>query len=83
MTLLALAALALLYVVVPILGDVYARYHRSRTVRCPETGSDVTVQDDAAHAVRTALPGPPEVRIRACTLWPGRRECAQHCTAQI
>jgi hypothetical protein len=37
------------------------------------------VQVDAGHAVLTAIPGPPEVRVQDCSLWPDRHGCAQRC----
>jgi hypothetical protein len=82
-TLAALVALGLIYVIMPILTGVFARYRRRGLVRCPETGLMAAVQIDAAHAVATALPGPPELRVTGCTLWPERAGCAQRCTVRV
>jgi hypothetical protein len=78
-TLLAIAMLAMVYVVVPVVGDVFARYRRRRTLRCPETGTDASVQIDARHAALTAIPGPPELRVEDCSLWPERKGCQERC----
>ena len=77
------AAIGLLYVVLPIVADVFGRYRERKVVRCPETGLVVDVQIDARHAAATAVPGPPELRVRECTLWPERAGCGEHCTAEL
>jgi hypothetical protein len=81
-TLAGIAALALIYVVAPIVADAFFRFHRKRTVGCPETGLAAEVEIDARHAAFTAVPGPPAVRVAKCSLWPDRRGCEQKCAAQ-
>jgi hypothetical protein len=80
-TLLAIAGLAVGYVLLPIVADTYSRYRRRRALRCPETGLVADVQVDARHAAATAIPGPPELRVQDCSLWPDRRGCEQSCLA--
>jgi hypothetical protein len=80
-TLAAIAALALLYVVAPIVAEAFFRFRGERTVCCPETGLAAQVKIDARHAAFSAVPGPPEVRVAECSLWPGRRQCEQKCVA--
>jgi hypothetical protein len=79
LTLLAIAGVAILYVLVPIAADTFARYRKRRAVRCPETGLVADVQIDARHAARTAVSGSPELRVEDCSLWPGRKGCAETC----
>ena len=81
-TLPAMAALALVYVVAPIMAEAFFRFRGKRTVRCPETGLTAEVAIDARHAALSAVPGPPKVRVAACSLWPDRAGCAQRCAAQ-
>jgi hypothetical protein len=81
-TLFAIAALALVYVIAPICAGVFFRFRRPRTMRCPETGVAVELTLDARHAALTAVPGPPRMRVMACTLWPDRKGCAQRCLAE-
>jgi hypothetical protein len=81
-TLAAIAALALVYVIAPIVADAFDRFRRTRTVGCPETGLAAEVDMDAWHAALTAVPGPPDARVAACSLWPARTGCAQKCVAQ-
>lgn len=81
-TLAAIAAVALVYVVAPIIADTFLRFRGRRTVRCPETSLAAEVEIDARRAALTAIPGPPEVRVRACSLWPDREGCQQACVTQ-
>jgi hypothetical protein len=81
-TLAAMAALALCYVIAPIMASVFFRFQGRRTVRCPETGLTTEVEIDARRAALSAFPGPPEVRVADCSLWPDRAACAQKCAAQ-
>jgi hypothetical protein len=80
-TLVAIAALGILYVLLPIATNAFAQYRERRAMRCPETGKVAQVQIDPAHAARTALTGPPELRVADCSLWPERAGCAQACIA--
>jgi hypothetical protein len=81
-TLAAIGALALVYVIVPIVADAFVRFRETRTVGCPETGLAAKVDMDARHAALTAVPGPPDARVTACSLWPARSGCEQKCVAQ-
>lgn len=82
-TLAAIAVLAVVYVLAPIVAHVFFRFRRPRTVRCPETGVTAEVQLDARQAAFTAVPGPPRTHVVSCTLWPHRQGCAERCVAQI
>ena len=81
-TLAAIAALAIVYVLVPIAMDVFSRYRARRQLRCPHTGLMADVELDARHAAFTAIPGPPDVRVRDCSLWPDERHCDQACASR-
>ncbi len=79
-TLLILAFLALALV------PVVAAYRRARGVRlitCPETGNYEAVELDVRLATAGAAVGRRETRLRSCTRWPERTDCAQLCLAQI
>lgn len=77
----AIAALAVAYVVVPVMVDAFLRFRRGQTVRCPETGLMAQVSIDARRAALTAVPGPPTVRVADCSLWPERHGCEEKCVA--
>jgi hypothetical protein len=75
----AIAALAGVYVLLPIAVTTFARYRDKRLVRCPNTGVAAEVEIDARHAAVTALTGAPDVRVAECSLWPGHKACDQAC----
>lgn len=77
----AITALALGFVVGPVMLDAFSRFRRRRIVRCPETGLLADVAVDAPRAGLTAVPGPSDVRVVKCSLWPAREGCAQRCVA--
>jgi len=79
--LLAIVGTAILYVLIPIVAGVFARYRKPRIVRCPETGGAAEIKIDAPHAAATSLPGPPELRAADCSRWPERKGCDQACIA--
>ncbi len=75
----AILAIALLYVLVPVVTDAFPRYRRRKILRCPETGRDTGVAIDASKAALTSAFGPPVLRVKDCSLWPQREECRQEC----
>ena len=75
----AILAVGLLYVLLPWVAHVFARYRRPRLVRCPETGTKAWVEIDAPHAALTAAIGAPQVRAKECSLWADRGACAEEC----
>lgn len=79
MLIMAIAAIGLLYVALPVMAGVYFRFRRRRTVTCPETGLPEEVELDAWHAAATAIPGPPRLFVTACSRWPEHERCRQEC----
>lgn len=77
--LMAIVGIGLIYVVLPIMADVYFRFRRPRVVRCPENGLAAEVQVDAWHAAATAIPGPPGQHVADCSRWPEHARCKQDC----
>ncbi|HEV8310288.1 MAG TPA: hypothetical protein VGW35_21700 [Methylomirabilota bacterium] len=75
----AIILIAVVYVLLPVAADEFAHFRRPRRLRCPETGADAEVGVDARHAAWTALFRHPVARVSTCSLWPGRRGCAQAC----
>ncbi len=70
----AIIALGVLFVVY-----TFCYYRPSRTLACPQTGEKVRLDLDAGRAAWTTALGRPSLRVRWCTLWPGRKGCAQEC----
>jgi hypothetical protein len=79
----AILALAALYVLLPVIASVYARYRGEHSVVCPETGEAATVHLDAGYAGLSAAVGPPDLSVRGCSCWPQREGCEQSCLHQL
>jgi hypothetical protein len=79
LTALVIIAIAIVYVAVPVMADVYVRFRGRHTVVCPKTGVDAQVRLDAWHAVVTAIPGPPRRYIEECSRRPEQATCGQEC----
>ena len=68
----ALCVVGLVYwLIEPVLGK--------RLLRCPETGCVAFVE---ARRVLRAGGKTPELTVRACDLWPERKDCARRCLAR-
>ena len=75
----AIAAVGVLFVLVPLVLHTLARYRAPRVLACPETGERARIDIDAGRAALTSALGRPRLRARWCTLWPQRKGCAQEC----
>lgn len=80
---LAIAALALVYVMLPVAGQVYFRLRGKRIIICPEACKNAEIHADAGRAALTAAFSRPQVRVKSCSLWPVRMGCGETCVAQI
>ncbi len=81
--LVALAALALGYVLLPVASTTFFHYRGARTLRCPETEEEAGVQIDARRAAFSSIFGKTRVQVQDCSLWPARRRCAQGCLKHL
>jgi hypothetical protein len=75
----AIVALAVAYVLLPVVGAVFLRFRGTKELACPETGATAKVGADARWAAVTAAFRHPVLRVKDCSLWPGRRACEQNC----
>jgi hypothetical protein len=76
----AIFGLAVLYVLLPVSLHTFVRYRKKRVLSCPETGREAEVAVDAPRAALGSVMGEGWLlTVRACSLWPGRRECGQGC----
>ena len=76
---LAIFALALLYVLTPLVADTFRRFRSPRLLSCPETGGKAEVGIDASRAAVTSAFGRPLLRVKSCSLWPEKGRCRQDC----
>jgi len=79
----ALAALAVLYVELPVVTEAFVRYRGKKSVRCPENDQPATIEVAAKYAATTAGIGRPVVKLVRCSRWPEHEECGQECVKQI
>jgi hypothetical protein len=75
----AVLAVALLYVITPLVADTFRRFRSPRLLRCPETGGKAEVGIDARYAALTSAVGQPLLRVKRCSLWPEKERCKQEC----
>lgn len=70
----------------PIAAAAVRGYRALSTVRyvtCPETAEEATVRIKAARAVASRFAGSKDLRLRSCSRWPEKKDCAQSCVSQI
>ena len=80
--LIALMTYVLLPLICVVLGfaiETFRRHRGRRILQCPETGSKAKVGIDAYRAALTSVVEKPRLRVKNCSLWPERKECAQAC----
>ena len=75
----SIVAVALVYVLFPVVGDVFLRFRARREMTCPETGANAEVGVDAGKAAFTAAFRHPVLHVKNCSLWPERKGCEQSC----
>lgn len=78
----ALGLLAAGFVVLPAALIATVTETDPRTLRCPETGSNVLVQLDAKRAIKSMFTSAPP-KIGMCSRWPERARCEQGCLWQL
>ncbi len=77
--LLAILAVGLLYVLVPLVVDTFRRFRSPRVLNCPETGGNAEIGIDASRAAFTSAFTSPSLQVKSCSLWPERERCKQDC----
>jgi hypothetical protein len=74
------AAIAVLFVLVPVAIDGYFAYRQARTVECPTVSAEAEIVIPAWRGVASPfgmMIG--RAPITACSLWPGHAGCDQRC----
>lgn len=75
----AILAVAVTFVLVPVVTDAFRRYRKSKILLCPEVGKEAEVGIDVHRAAFTSAFGRPLLRVKNCSLWPERKDCGQDC----
>ena len=71
--------LGLYFVVAPAIVSTFRRYRGRRTIVCPETDRIAEMEIKAGRAGVMAAFGKNSLRVKWCSLWPGRKGCAEEC----
>jgi hypothetical protein len=79
---LAVVALGLLYVLMPLMADTFRRFRVPRVLTCPDTGGKAEVGINASRAALTSAFGQPLLRVKSCSLWPEKEQCKQDCLSE-
>ena len=82
-TIAAILVLGTLYVLIPVALDTYQRFRRRRVVTCPETKAFAEVLIDAPRAARASLFGKLRLKVKDCSRWPDRKDCAENCLTRL
>ncbi|HEX7616646.1 MAG TPA: hypothetical protein VF554_15390 [Thermoanaerobaculia bacterium] len=61
----------------------YRAFGGLREISCPETMETAFVKIRVARAIASRVSGGNELRLKACSRWPGRQGCDQACVFQI
>lgn len=77
-----IVAVGVIYVLLPVIADVFGRFRRSRQLGCPETNTNAEVTVDAKYAALTSAFRHPLLRVKDCSLWPKRAGCEQSCVSE-
>ena len=75
----AIMALAVAYVLLPVVAATFFRFRPTQGLTCPETGAGAKVGVAAGWAAFTAAFSHPVLRVKNCSLWPERKGCEQSC----
>ena len=78
-----IAGVVVLYRFLPQAAGNYLKYRGKRVITCPETRKAVGVEVDAAYAAITGGIGNTDLRLKSCSRWPERQDCAQPCLLQV
>ena len=74
-----IVTLGLYFVVAPAVVSTFRRYRGRRTIICPETDQIAEMEIKAGQAGVMAALGKHSLRVKWCSLWPGRKGCAEEC----
>lgn len=76
-------AVGAIYVGAPLTMEAYHLWKSPRTVDCPAAGAPADVTVKPWRAALTSLFSKPSLKVRSCTLWPGREGCDRACLKRM
>ena len=79
---LVIGATGLLFVIAPVVIDIYVRYRGGKVLNCPEILGAAEVTLKTHRAALAAAFGNPVLRVKNCSLWPKKMGCAEKCVKE-
>lgn len=79
---LVIGATGLLFVIAPVVIDIYVRYRGGKVLNCPEILGAAEVTLKTHRAALAAAFGHPVLRVKSCSLWPKKMGCAEKCVKE-
>jgi hypothetical protein len=79
---LVIGATGLLFVVAPVVIDIYVRYRGGKVLNCPETLGAAEVTLKTHRAALGAAFGHRVLRVKSCSWWPKKMGCAEQCVKE-
>jgi len=79
---LGIVATGLLFVIAPVVIDIYVRYRGGKVLNCPEILGAAEVTLKTHRAALAAAFGNPVLRVKNCSLWPKKMGCAEKCVKE-
>ena len=77
---LVICTTGILFVIAPVVIDIYVRYRGGKVLNCPEQGDGTAeVMLNTHRAALGAAYGKPILLVKRCSLWPQKRGCAEKC----
>jgi hypothetical protein len=78
-----IAAIGVLYCLLPVGLGVFAEFKEPKEVICPENGEPAQIKVDASYAAMTSAVGMDRRRLQGCSRWPERGACNRACLGQL
>lgn len=61
----------------------YRAFGGLREISCPETMEAALVRIHVTRAIASRVVGGNDLRLKSCSLWPGKQGCDQACLSQV
>ncbi len=81
-TISAILAAGILFVLAPVAVDTYRRYRNRKVVICPENKNFAEVELKAGRAGLMSALGKSKLAVKWCSRWPYKKGCAEECVKE-
>jgi hypothetical protein len=81
-TISAIVAVGILFVLAPIAIETYRRYRNRKVVICPDNEKLADVELKAGWAGLMSAFGKSKLAVKWCSRWPGKKGCGEACVKE-